>query len=182
MKTFQKLSHRLAILFLILLASACGSRKLKTDQTKSTAKTETATDVKTSTSVEDVKQETVVQKVTASDHTTVTEDQDYSVNADSAVYNAGTGDVSLKGNVKITGKKKKLTEVDKQLVADLLFDVLTSLSTSELKDSSVLDKSQTSTESYKKDLDVKRGFNWWLLLAAIPVVIIGGFAIKAALR
>ncbi|HMI04271.1 MAG TPA: hypothetical protein VK541_17415 [Pedobacter sp.] len=179
MKTYQNLSLSLVALLVALMVFSCGTRKVSTSKSKTSERTEKASVVKDSTSVSATRTDMSVLNTTQKENSQVSEDQQYSVTADSATYYPATGGITFKGNVKINGSKKKQSNLDRSIDQQLAVDLADTYQAGELKDSSGFETSDKTAQSSKRNSDRDNSFSYWWLLG-IPVAILGILTLRRA--
>ena len=167
-------------MIIICSVLSCGSRKVAVNNTKTSEKSETKLQLKDSVSQSaQVVDKSTFNKVTKELAKTI-EESDFTATADSGTYNPKTGNMSLKGNVKLTGKGKKQSDLQKDINEQLQADLTETYQAAEIKDLSVIDKSEKKADLHNRDSDAKRGFNWWMALAVIGVGVVAFFALRAS--
>lgn len=181
MKTFQNLSLSLILFAGATMMLGCGTRKVSTSKTKTAEQTEKSVNVKDSASVSATHYDKSVLTTSQKENSQVSEDQQYSVTADSATYNPVSGRIDLKGNVKINGTKKKQTNLDRSIDQQLAADLADTYRAAELKDSSAFESTDKTTEITKRDSDRDNSFSYWWLLA-VSVAILGILTLIRAWR
>lgn len=167
------------LIVLIILLSACGARKVQksTSQQLDRVKNDQLMKAESSFSLNVTDQSKATKSFT--DHSKMFENEDNMITADAADYDTKTGNVTLKGNVKISQKKTKQTDLDKRNDKAISNNVQSNAKSDEAKSSHLKNENTNKNDQSKVDKESKGTIlSSPLIWILVIILVIAGIKFK----